>query len=84
MKDQAKTSQSEDAVRHPLDGSGITYVDGNTLVLASGVRVGPFSSHWAACAAMIRLSNPSFESLGGDKQCDLDIEADALLAARKS
>lgn len=58
----------------------MTYADGNTLVLDSGQRIGPFSSHWAACAAMIRLSEPSFRSLGGDKPEDLAIEAAALCA----
>lgn len=37
--------------------------------------LGTFSSHWAACAAMIRLSgNPDFQSLGGDKPEDLALE----------
>jgi hypothetical protein len=34
-----------------------------------------FSSHWAACAAMIRLRQPDFVSLGGDKPEDLAEEA---------
>ena len=46
----------------------------------AGRCLGIFSSHWAACAAMIRLSNPDFRSLGGDKQEDLDIEAQITLA----
>lgn len=50
------------------------HVDGRTLVLADGRRFGPFSSHWAGCAAMIRLSDPAFRSLGGDKPEDLAIE----------
>lgn len=52
----------------------------------SGQRVGPFSSHWAACAAMIRVSNPDFTSIGGDMEDDLRIERTALrdaLAARE-
>lgn len=48
--------------------------DGNFLVLEDGRRAGPFSSHWAACAAMLRLSNPAFVSMGGDKPEDLEIE----------
>ncbi len=50
------------------------YADSNFLVLEDGRRIGPFSSHWAACAAMIRLSDPGFTSLGGDKPEDLAIE----------
>ena len=50
------------------------HVDDRTLVLDDGSRIGPFSSHWAACAAMIRLSEPWFKSLGGDKPADLAIE----------
>lgn len=49
--------------------------DGFKLEDDSGNCLGVFSSHWAACAAMIRLSNPTFRSLGGDKQEDLDVEA---------
>lgn len=44
------------------------------LVLDDGSRIGPFSSHWAACAAMIRRSQPSFKSLNGDRADDLAIE----------
>ena len=51
--------------------------DGLFLVLNDGRRIGPFSSHWAACAAMIRQSNPSFRSLGGDKESDLALERSA-------
>lgn len=41
--------------------------------------LGTFSSHWAACAALIRISSaPEFESLGGDKRSDLDIEKSIL------
>lgn len=60
----------------------VTYADGNYLVLTSGERVGPFSSHWAACAAMIRLSDPTFRSTGGDRQSDLDLEAGIAALAR--
>jgi hypothetical protein len=35
---------------------------------------GPFSSHWAACAAMLRLSDPTFQSTGGDREDDLALE----------
>lgn len=52
------------------------YVDGLYLVLNADYKAGPFSSHWAACAAMIRLHQPSFVSLGGDKASDLAIEAE--------
>lgn len=51
------------------------YCDDNWLVLDAHRRVGPFSSHWAACAAMIRISQPGFTSIGGDKPEDLKIEA---------
>jgi hypothetical protein len=44
------------------------------LVLLDGRRIGPFSSHWAAVAALIRLGDPSFVSLGGDRPDDLAIE----------
>lgn len=46
----------------------------------AGNCLGTFSSHWAACAAMIRLSNPDFRSLGGDKPEDLAVEASISLA----
>lgn len=43
--------------------------------LRDGDRViGRFSSHWGACAAMIRLTDPTFKSMGGDKPEDLAIE----------
>ena len=35
-----------------------------------------FTSHWAACAAMVRLRQPEFVSLGGDRPADLDAEAE--------
>jgi hypothetical protein len=53
----------------------MTYVHDRTLQLDDGRAVGPFSSHWAAVAAMIRAGDPSFKSLGGDRQSDLDLEA---------
>lgn len=49
---------------------------GRYLVLIDGRQFGPFSSHWAACAAMIRLSDPGFVSLGGDAAADMAIERD--------
>jgi len=55
--------------------------DGNFLVLDDGRRVGPFSSHWAACAAMIRQSNPAFRSMGGDRADDLALETTMLRRA---
>ena len=51
------------------------YAFGNELHDGDGKVLGTFSSHWAACAAMIRLSDPEFRSLGGDKSDDLAIEA---------
>lgn len=59
------------------------HADGSYLVLEDGRRVGPFSSHWAACAAMIRMSDPTFVSTGGDRPEDLAIETNAILAALK-
>ncbi len=52
------------------------YVNGNELREHGTERVlGTFSSHWAACAAMIRLSDPEFKSLrGGDRPEDLEVE----------
>lgn len=48
---------------------------GNQLIADDWKTVlGTFSSHWAACAAMIRLSDPTFVSLGGDKAKDLVVE----------
>lgn len=51
------------------------YADGNDLRDGAGGVLGRFSSHWAACAAMIRLSIPDFRSLGGDRPEDLAEEA---------
>jgi hypothetical protein len=50
------------------------YVYGTFLLNDDGSAVAQFSSHWAACAAMIRLSDPPFRSLGGDKESDLATE----------
>lgn len=56
------------------------YADDNYLVFEPGGRYGPFSSHWAACAAMIRVKDPAFRSTGGDRASDLAIEADMRIA----
>lgn len=53
----------------------MAYAESNFIVDDDGRRWGPFSSHWAACAALIRRSNPTFRSLGGDRDEDLAIEA---------
>lgn len=50
------------------------YVYCSTLYHDDGTALATFSSHWAACAAMIRRSNPAFKSLGGDQEDDLKIE----------
>jgi hypothetical protein len=57
---------------------GKLYADGDFVVMRRGTRVGPFSSHWAACAALIRLYEPSFQSLGGDRISDLKLEKQLL------
>lgn len=57
------------------------HVFAETLVLDDGTKIGPFSSHWAACAAMICMSDPQFQSLGGDKPPDLEIERRANMSA---
>lgn len=50
------------------------YVYDNHLMSSEGAIMATFSSHWAACAAMIRLHTPDFKSLGTDKPEDLAIE----------
>lgn len=55
----------------------MTYVYDCMLILDDGTEIGPFSSHWAGCAAMIRRSDPTFRSTGGDRQEDLAIEVAA-------
>lgn len=55
--------------------------NGNILIGDDGQPLGTFSSHWAACAAMLRMSDPTFASLGGDSAEDLAEEA--LMAARQ-
>lgn len=52
----------------------MAYVSDRVLITDDGREVGPFSSHWAACAAIIRLTDKSFESLGGDLDDDLELE----------
>lgn len=51
------------------------YAYSNELRDDDGRVLGTFSSHWAACAAMIRRHTPDFKSLGGDKPEDLVTEA---------
>jgi hypothetical protein len=46
----------------------------SSLYADDGTFLATFSSHWAACAAMIRRSDPSFRSLGGDKEEDIMVE----------
>lgn len=55
--------------------ASMIFVYGNELRDDMGTVLGKFSSHWAACAAMIRLTDRSFVSLGGDKAADLAEEA---------
>lgn len=50
------------------------HVTDRTLILDTGTTIGPFSSHWAAVAAMIRVDDPGFRSLGSDRADDLEIE----------
>ncbi len=63
--------------------TGRPFVSGKRILLpyrrtrASKFEVlGTFSSHWAAVAALVRLHQPEFESLGGDKTIDLREEGD--------
>lgn len=56
----------------------------NELQTNCGKALGVFSSHWAAIAAMIRLGDPSFRSLGGDKPEDLEVEAQVVKVIRES
>jgi hypothetical protein len=51
------------------------YAYDDELRADDGSVLGIFSRHWAACAAMIRLSDPTFVSLGGDRPEDLAEEA---------
>lgn len=58
------------------------YVSNNQLMNDDGTVAGTFSSHWSAVAAMLRLSNPAFKSLGGDKPEDLEVERRLNLASK--
>ena len=51
------------------------YAYDNELRDDDGTVLGVFSRHWAACATMIRLSDPAFRSMDGDRPEDLAIEA---------
>lgn len=53
------------------------HVTDRTLIMDTGTAIGPFSSHWAAVAAMIRVDDPGFRSLGGDRPDDLELERDS-------
>jgi hypothetical protein len=53
----------------------MTHVYDNQLCADDGTVLATFKSHWQAVAAMIRLSNPDFVSLGGDTPEALAIEA---------
>jgi len=56
----------------------------NQVRTAGGELVGVFDSHWAAVAAIIRMSHPEFKSLGGDSADNLAEEATMRLRlARK-
>lgn len=52
----------------------MSYAIENMLVLDDGSRWGPFTSHWAAVAAMLRLGDREFVSLGEDRAVDLLVE----------
>lgn len=42
----------------------MTYADGNRLMADDRSIIAEFQTHWAACAAMIQISDPNFHSLG--------------------
>jgi len=50
------------------------YVFSNEVKDNSGQTLATFSSHWAAVAAMIRVTDPAYKSLCGDSVGDLQIE----------
>jgi len=56
------------------------YVSGKRVILANNMRqpqvIGAFSCHWAAVAALVRLHQPDFKSLGGDRRDDLAMETE--------
>jgi hypothetical protein len=67
------------------------YVSGKRVILSSHsqsrggpVTLGTFSCHWAAVAAMIRLRQPEFKSLDGDKADDLAKEPAMRAALTKA
>jgi hypothetical protein len=67
------------------------YVSGKRVMLGNHSQscggpttLGMFSSHWAAVAALVRLRQPDFKSLSGDKQEDLDKEPDMRAALAKA
>lgn len=59
-------------------GDSLMHVTDRRLTLDTGATIGPFSSHWAAVAAMIRMNDPGFRSLGGDLADDLEIEKEIM------
>lgn len=67
---------------------GNPYVMGKRVLFPRWPRpvvLGEFSCHWAAVAALVRLHQPDFKSLGGDKAEDIALEVgltDALARAK--
>ncbi|MET4184978.1 hypothetical protein ABIB94_007107 [Bradyrhizobium sp. JR7.2] len=43
----------------------MTRASGNQLMSDDGSIIADFPSHWAACAAMIQITDTNFRSLGG-------------------
>lgn len=54
----------------------MSYAHSNELRADDGAVLATFKTHWQAVAAMIRLSDPGFVSLGGDDPDALAIEAE--------
>jgi hypothetical protein len=52
----------------------MAYAHGTNLCDDDGRTLAQFATHWEACAALIRLSDPAFRSLGGDRPEALEIE----------
>jgi hypothetical protein len=52
----------------------MTHVYDNQLIGDDDTVLGTFKTHWQAVAAMIRLSDSTFVSLGGDSKEALEIE----------
>lgn len=50
------------------------YVFSNQVIADNGKSLATFSSHWAAVAAMLRVTDPSYKSLNGDSVKDLKTE----------